>query len=111
VSVMPIGAGGDGVAFDPSTGDIFAPCRDDGSGTSGATYIVHEDTPDKYSKVAEVKTIYGARTVALDLKIHHMFSEATEKNNPPPNVTPTADNPHPRLQPVANTFAIVEIGK
>jgi DNA-binding beta-propeller fold protein YncE len=111
VSVMPIGVGGDGVAFDPATGDIFAPCRDDGSGVSGATYVFHEDTPDKYSKVAEVKTIYGARTVALDPKTHHMFSEATEKNNPPANVTPTADNPHPRLQPVANTFAIVEIGK
>ena len=111
VGVMPIGVGVDGVAFDPGTGDVFATCRDDGNGASGATWVFHEDTPDKYSKVAQVQTIYGARTVAIDTKTHHVFSEATEKNNPPPNVTATADNPHPRLLPVANTFAIVEIGK
>ena len=33
-------------------------------------------------KVAEVKTIYGARTIALDLKTHHIFSIATEQNEP-----------------------------
>jgi hypothetical protein len=111
VSIMPIGVGVDGVGYDPGTGDIFVPCRDDGNGAQGATWIFHEDTPDKYSKVAEVKTIYGARTVAMDTKIHHMFSEATQTNNPPANAMPTADNPHPRLTPVANTFAVVEIGK
>jgi hypothetical protein len=111
IASIPIGVGGDGVGFDPTTGDIFAPCRDDGSGKMGATYIFHEDTPDKYSNVAEVKTIYGARTVAVDPKIHHMFSIGTAQNNPPANATPTADNPHPRLTPVPSTFTMVEIGK
>jgi DNA-binding beta-propeller fold protein YncE len=112
IASIPIGVGGDGMAFDPGTGDIFAPCRDDGSGKMGATYIFHEDTPDKYSNVAVVHTIYGARTgEAVDPKTHHFFTEATEQNNPPPNATPTADNPHPRLVPVPNTFAVVEIGK
>ena len=112
IAAMPIGIGADGVGFDPGTGDIFCPSRDDGTGKSGATYIFHEDSPDKYSKVAEVKTIYGARTVAVDPKIHHMFSIATAENNPPANApAPTADNPHPRLTPVPNTFSVVEIGK
>jgi hypothetical protein len=111
IAAIPIGVGGDGVGFDPNTGDIFAPCRDDGTGKMGATYIVHEDSPDKYSSVAEVKTIYGARTVAVDPKIHHMFSIGTAQNNPPANATPTADNPHPRLTPVPSTFTMVEIGK
>jgi hypothetical protein len=111
IASIPIGVGGDGVGFDPNTGDIFAPCRDDGTGKMGATYIFHEDTPDKYSNVAEVKTIYGARTVAVDPKIHHMFSIGTAQNNPPANATPTADNPHPRLTPVPSTFTMVEVGK
>ncbi len=112
VAAIPIGVGADGSAFDPGTGDIFVPARDDGSGTMGATYIFHEDSPDRYSNVAVVHTIYGARTGhAVDPRTHRFYTGAAQQNNPPANVTPTADNPHPRLQPVANTFAVVEIGK
>ena len=108
VASMPIGIGSDGAAFDPGTGNAFATCRDSGDGKNGATYVFHEDAPDKYSKVAEVKTIYGARTIALDAKTHHLFSIATEQNEPVP---PTAENPNPRPRPVPNTFTVVEIGK
>jgi DNA-binding beta-propeller fold protein YncE len=108
VASMPIGIGSDGAAFDPGTGNAFATCRDSGDGQNGATYIFHEDSPDKYSKVAEVKTIYGARTVALDPKTHHVFSIATEKNEPVP---PTEKNPNPRPRPVPSSFMVVEIGK
>jgi DNA-binding beta-propeller fold protein YncE len=111
VAAIPVGIGADGAAFDPGTGDIFIPCRDDLSGKMGATYIFHEDTPDKYTSVAVVHTIYGARTSAIDTKSHRFYSLSTTENNPPPNAQVTADNPHPRLQPVANTFAVVEIGK
>jgi hypothetical protein len=112
IASVPIGVGGDGAAFDQGTGDIFMPCRDDGSGKMGATYIFHEDTPDKYSNVAVVHTIYGARTGdEVDPKTHRFYSHATTENNMPANAVVTADNPRPRLQPVANTFAVVEIGK
>lgn len=105
---MPIGIGVDGDVFDPATGNVFATCRDSGDGKTGATYIFHADSPDKISLVATVKTIYGARTVALDTKTHHIFSIGTEQNDPVP---PTAKNPNPRLKPVPSTFALVEIGK
>jgi DNA-binding beta-propeller fold protein YncE len=112
IASIPIGVGGDGMAFDPATGDIFAPCRDDGSGKTGATYIFHEDTPDKYSNVAVVHTIYGARTGdEVDPKTHRFYSHAAAENTPPPNAQPTADNPHPRLVPVPASFSVVEIGK
>lgn len=103
---MPIGIGVDGNVFDPGTGDIFATCRDSGDGKSGATYVFHADSPDKISLVATVKTIYGARTVALDPKSHHIFSIGTEQNEPP---APGAKNPRPR--PVLSTFELLEIGK
>ena len=82
IAAMPIGIGNNGVGFDPGTGDIFCLSRDDGTGKSGATYIFHEDSADKYSKVAEVKTIYGALTVAVDPKNHHMFSPGTAEIHP-----------------------------
>ena len=108
VATMPIGLGSDGTGYDPGTGDVFATCRDIGDGKAGVTNVFHEDAPDKYSKVAEVKTIYGARTIAVDPKTHRIFSISTEKNDPVP---PTAENPNPRPKPVPSTFTLVEIGK
>ena len=85
VATMPIGLGTDGTGFDPGTGNVFVTCRDIGDGQTGATYIFHEDSPDKYSQVARVNTIYGARTIGVDPKIHHIaFSVSTEKNDPAP---------------------------
>jgi len=108
VATMPIGIGLDGDVFDPDTGNVYAACRDIGDGKNGATYIFHADSPDKISLVATVKTIYGARTIALDSKTHHVFLIGTEKNDPVPA---TAKNPNPRPKPVLSTFELVEIGK
>jgi len=108
VASMPIGIGVDGDVFDPATGTVFATCRDGGDGKSGATYVFHADSPDKISLVATVKTIYGARTLSLDAKTHHIFTIGTEQNDP---VAPTAKNPNPRPRPVPSTFELLEIGK
>lgn len=108
VDSKPIAIGVDGDVFDPATGNIFATCRDSGDGKTGATYIFHADSPDKITQVAVVKTIYGARTLSLDSKTHHIFTIGTEKNDPVP---PTAKNPNPRPKPVPSTFQLVEIGK
>jgi YVTN family beta-propeller protein len=108
VATMPIGAGSDGVAFDPGTGDVFFTCRDSGDGKSGQVTIFHEDSPDKYTKVADVKYMYGARTVGLDPKTHHVFSIGATKNDPAP---PTAQNANPRPRPDLTTFSLVEVGK
>lgn len=108
VASAPIAIGVDGTTFDPGTGDIFAPCRDSGDGRTGVTKIFHADSPDKISPVADVKTIYGARTITLDPKSHHVFLIGTEKNDP---VVPTAKEPHPRPKPDPTTFQVIEIGK
>jgi DNA-binding beta-propeller fold protein YncE len=107
VASMPIGIGSDGAAFDPGTGDVFATCRDSGDGQQGATYVFHQESPDRYSQSAVVKTIYGARGVALDAQRHRVFTVATAENEPVP-VTP--ENPHPRPKIVPKTFTLVEIG-
>jgi hypothetical protein len=107
VASAPIAIGVDGAAYDPGTGMVFAPCRDSGDGKTGVTKIFHADSPDKITWVADVKTIYGARTISLDPKTHHIFLIGTEKNDPVP---PTAKTPNPRPKPDPKTFQIVEIG-
>jgi hypothetical protein len=108
VTTLPNAIGCDGVAYDAGTGNVIATNRDGGDGQHGVTIIWHEDSPDKYTKIAEVQTIYGARTIGIDAKTHHIFTASTEKNDPVP---PTADNPTPRPRPVNSTFMLVEIGK
>jgi DNA-binding beta-propeller fold protein YncE len=108
VASAPIAIGADGNVFDPETGNVFVTCRDSGDGKTGVTKIFHADSPDKITWVADVKTIYGARTLSLDPKTHHIFTIGTEKNDPMP---PTAENPNPRPKPDLSTFQVVEIGK
>ena len=107
VASMEIGGGSDGAAYDPATGDVFFTCRDGGNGM-GEVNVFHEDSPDKYTKVADVKYMYGARTIALDPKTHHVFSIGATKNDPVP---PTAQNANPRPRPDLTTFSVVEVGK
>ena len=56
----------DANAFDPETNYAFASCGE------GLLTIVHEDSPEKYSVVANVPTQKGARTMALDEKTHRV---------------------------------------
>jgi DNA-binding beta-propeller fold protein YncE len=108
VATAPIGIGADGVAYDAAVSIVFVTSRDSGDGKSGVTKVFHEDSADKYTLIADVKTIYGARTIALDPKTHHIFSIGTEQNTPVP---PTEKNQNPRPRPVSSTFQALEIGK
>ena len=102
VASPPIGGDPDGDGFDPSTGLIFASCRE------GLLSILHEDSPDKYSSVANINTQAGARTMTLDPKTHHVFTVTADFK---PAAAPTADNPRPRPQPIAGSFVILDLGQ
>jgi hypothetical protein len=52
------------VEFDKSKGLIYAST----GGGEGTLSIFHQDSPDKYALVQNVKTLSGARTMALDRK-------------------------------------------
>ena len=69
VSTQPIGRGVDAAEFDPDTGQVFFST----GGGSGALSVFHEDSPDKYTLVEEVKTQAGARTMALDRKTGRVY--------------------------------------
>jgi DNA-binding beta-propeller fold protein YncE len=103
--VLATPATGDGVdanGFDPGTGLAFS------SNGEGTLTVVHEDSPDKFSVVENVKTVRGARTMALDLKTHNVLLPCAEYGPAP---APTADRPRPRPAVLPGTFAILVVGK
>lgn len=101
VATPAIGGDPDGNGFDPGTGMIFATCRE------GLLTVIHQDSADKYTIVGNVNTQFGARTMALDPKTHHVFT-VTADYKPAGPATP--ENPRPRPQPIPNSFVILEVG-
>lgn len=61
-----IGAGTDGVAFDPSTGYAI-------SSNGDGTLTVIQEMGGKYDVVENVATARGARTITLDEKTHNVY--------------------------------------
>jgi hypothetical protein len=67
----------DAVIYEPETALVFCSTRD------GMIHIFHEDTPDKFSAVQEVKTELGAKTMALDPKTHNLYLSTSDFGKPP----------------------------
>jgi YVTN family beta-propeller protein len=72
IQSFPISAGVDAAAFEPETGLIFASTRE------GKIHVFHEDSPDKFSEVEAVNTEFGAKTMGLDTKTHHLFVDTAD---------------------------------
>jgi YVTN family beta-propeller protein len=68
---VPIGAGVDANAFDPGTQLAFS-----SNGEEGTTTIAKAGTPDKLMVVQTLKTVVGARTMALDPQTHNIYLPA-----------------------------------
>ncbi len=103
VAVLPIGAGVDGAVFDPSTNNVVT-----SNGSAGTFTVIHQDSPTKYSVVANMPTAKGARTIAIDPKSHHLFT-CTADYGPAPAAT--TENPRPRPSIVPGTFRVLEFGQ
>jgi YVTN family beta-propeller protein len=67
ITTLPIGDHVDATAFDPDSQLIF------NSNGEGTITVIHQDSPDKYSVVENVKTLPRAKTMALDPKTHQLF--------------------------------------
>ena len=102
VAQIPIGEGVDANRFDPATGLVFS-----SNGESGTLTIAHEDGPNKFTVLQNLKTAEGARTMELDAKSHRVYVVTADRK---PG-TPTADRPKPRPVPVPGTFRLLVIGR
>jgi len=72
VTTLPIGDHVDATAFDPDSRLVF------NSNGEGTVTVIHQDSPDKYSVVENVKTLPKAKTMALDPKTHRLFLSTAE---------------------------------
>ncbi len=104
VATLPIGAGIDATWFDPATSFVMNSC-----GGDGTMSVIHEDAPDKYSVVENVKTQERARTMALDPKTHNVYLAIAEFEAPPPAQPGEKARPRPRIVP--GTFGLLEFGR
>jgi DNA-binding beta-propeller fold protein YncE len=102
IQSFPISAGVDAARFDPGTGLIFASTRE------GKLHIFHQDSPDKYSVVQTVDTEYGAKTMGLDTKTHHVFVDTAEFGPP---VDSAPGRSRPRRRTVPGTFRVLVYGR
>jgi DNA-binding beta-propeller fold protein YncE len=108
VGTVPIGAGVDANAFDPGTGFAFASC---GDGT--ITIAKGDATGNNYAVVETIQTQRGARTMALDISNHNVYTVTAEYGPAPaapPAGTPPADGARRgggRAPMLPNTFTLL----
>jgi DNA-binding beta-propeller fold protein YncE len=97
IQSFPISAGVDAAAYEPQTGLIFASTRE------GKIHVFHEDSPDKFSEVEVVSTEFGAKTMGLDTKTHHLFVDTAD-------FAPASNGAGSRGSPVPGTFRLLVYG-
>ena len=100
LKTLPIGAGTDGVAFDPATACAYA------SNGEGTLTVVHEDGGGRFSVTATVPTHRGARTIAVDPDTHRLYLPAADFAPLPADAKP---GQRPAMVP--GTFQLVVVGE
>jgi DNA-binding beta-propeller fold protein YncE len=85
VAEIPNGEGVDALGWDQGQKLMYIP-----AGRSGNLTVVHEDSPDKYTVVATVPTMAGAKTVAVD-DMRHVAYLFTPEYGPPPAGSPAPE--------------------
>ena len=93
---VPIGGHVDANAFDPSGQLAFS------SNGDGTLTVAYEEQPDKLIVMQEVMTTKGARTMALDAKLHKLYLATSDFQPPAPGSAPS---PHPA--PIPGTFKVL----
>jgi YVTN family beta-propeller protein len=99
VTTVPIGAGVDATAFDPSSGLAFS------SNGDGTLTVVHEDLPDKFSVTQNVTTQQYARTMAVDPTTHNAYLVTAKIQLG----APVAGEQRPTRTIVPGTFALLVV--
>ena len=98
VTTVPIGEGVDANRFDPNTKVVFS------SNGNGTLTVVHEDSADAYSVIANVPTRRGARTMEFDPRTHRVYLVTAQ-------LGPQPAQPHTPPPMVPGTFELLVFGR
>jgi DNA-binding beta-propeller fold protein YncE len=104
VATQPIGPGVDALEFDSKAGLIYVST----GGGDGALSIFRQQSPDQYSLVQNVKTLPGARTMALDQRTGRVYLPVADVG---PRPDPTPASPNPRAPMIPGTFSVLLVGQ
>ena len=100
VATIPNGDGVDALGWDPAEKLIYVPAGRDGNVT-----VVHQDAPDRYTVVATVPTMRGAKTITVDPVSHVAYLFQPEYGPPPAGApAPAPGQRGPRGPVVAGWF-------
>jgi DNA-binding beta-propeller fold protein YncE len=78
VATIKNGTRVDALGWDPAKKLIFIP-----NGGEGNVTVVHQDSPDKYTVVATVATVPGAKTICVDPVTHNVYLFQPERGPAP----------------------------
>ncbi len=92
IATPKIGQGIDASRFDPGTQLLFTSQGD------GTITVIHEDSPNHFTRLGDIPTERGARTMALDPTTHTLFT-VTAKFEPMPAPKPGQRRQRPTLVP------------
>jgi WD40 repeat protein len=95
VATIANGDGVDALGWDPSQKLIYIPAGRDSNVT-----VVHEDSPDRYTVVATVATMRGAKTISVDPVKHVAYVFQPEYGPLPPGTPAPAPGQRPPRGPV-----------
>ena len=102
VTTVPIGRGVDACRFDPDTRLAFA------SNGDGTLTVIREESPSRFTVVANVPTRRGARTMELNERSHQLYTVTADFG---PTPAPTAEQPRPRPPVLPGTFALLVLDR
>jgi DNA-binding beta-propeller fold protein YncE len=103
ITTVATGAGTDAAAFDPGTNLAFA-----SNGQDGTLTVIKEESADKFTLMENAKTQRGARTMALDTKMHKIYLSDAEMG---PTPAPTTETPRPRPKMIPGTFKVLVMSR
>jgi YVTN family beta-propeller protein len=101
VTTAPIGDGVDAGDFDPALGLVFMSCGE------GVLSVIHEDSPDHYSKLEDAATQKYARTMALDPKSHDVYLVTADLKITPAPAGATGMASRPKRDVLPDSFTVL----
>jgi len=104
VATIDNGDGVDALGWDGSQKLIYIP-----AGSSGTVTVVRQDGPDKYTTVATVATMRGAKTIAVDPVTHRAYAVALERGPAPAPAPGAPTGGRPPQGPITGaTFMVIK---
>ena len=102
VATIANGDGVDALGWDPVQKLIYIPAGRDSNVT-----VVRQDGPDKYTVVATVPTMRGAKTISVDTQKHIAYLFQPEYGPPPAGTPPPQPGQRPVRGPVIGAYFFV----